>query len=81
MYGLRNEDENLSFWAKILLLALLLGSGSAAIGPGQLLVAQPTGARGEEIAAEPFRIVIQNDGNLVLYGEGPAPPPIARDGP
>lgn len=81
MYGLRSDEVTLSFWVKVLLLTLLLGSGSAAIGPAHLSAPEPTQAHGEAIAAERFRVVIQNDGNLGMYGEAPAPPPFSRDGP
>jgi hypothetical protein len=79
MCGLRNEDENLSSWVKILLLALLLGSGSAAIGPADPWIREPTRAPGG--ATTGLHLVIRSDGDFVLYRESRLPPPITWGAP
>lgn len=79
MFGLRNEDENLSFWVKILLLVLLVGSGGAVIDPADPWVREPIAAPGGATAG--LHLVIRNDGAFVLYGPSRLPPPITRGAP
>jgi hypothetical protein len=81
MYGIRNDNTALSDWAKIALVALLLGSGSAAITPTPLAAPDRSLASGEETAAGGSRLIIRNDGNLVLYEGGRSPSPIPQGGP
>jgi hypothetical protein len=66
MYGTRNINTSVSACLRIALIALLLGSGCAAISPGS---SAPTGGSGEPVATGGFQLTIHNEGNLILYGE------------
>jgi len=70
----RNDNEtSLRIWLKIVLLALLLGSSGAAIGPGPL--PSHSGESGEPVATGGFQLIIQNEGSPILYeGSGFLPP-------
>lgn len=73
MYGARNnEDTSQRIWLRIVLLALLLGSSGAAIGPGQFSLPSDSV---EPVAKGGFQLIIQNEGSPILYGGSGFLPP------
>jgi len=81
MDGIRNDNEALGIWMKIVLLVLLLGSGSAAISPAQLSSPEQTRAYGEAITAEGFRVIITERQGLPPRPPRSLPPPWRWRGP